>query len=188
MDTDARDPVSPNDTDRTAALEGTARGRLAVSAFVVVTLVAILAVTMPDSAIKGHLLTVTRPFLLATGLDQRWGVFAPNPRLETSYVAVRVERADGTVSVVDLPHDGGISEYWNYRWRKYGEQLWTGKENERERLAFSRWVIDRERAAGRTPVRVTLLRHTAANLAPGAGPDQGPWRDVPFFTTTVRTP
>jgi hypothetical protein len=156
--------------------------RLGVSMLIVVILVAIVTSNAPDSTIKDGLLVVMRPVLAATGLDQRWGVFAPNPRLETSNVAARVDRADGTVGFYPLAADAGISEYWNYRWRKYGEQMWTQQSAERERVAFARWLADQDRAAGHQPVRVTLLRITRTNLRPGPGPDAEPWREVPFFT------
>lgn len=159
--------------------------RLAASMFIVLTLVAIFASNAPNSAIKGGLLTVAGPYLAITGLDQKWGVFAPNPRLETSNVVGRVERADGTVGDYPLESGAGISEYWNYRWRKYGEQLWTRPTAEPERVAFARWIAGEDRAAGHVPVRVTLLRVTRTNLPPGPDPDAEPWREVPFFTMPV---
>ena len=159
--------------------------RLAASVFIVLTLVAILASNAPDSAIKGGLLTVAGPYLAIIGLDQKWGVFAPNPRIETSNVVGRVGRADGTVGDYPLESGAGISEYWNYRWRKYGEQLWTRPTAEPERVAFARWIAREDRASGHVPVRVTLLRVTRPNLPPGPGPDTESWREVPFFTTPV---
>lgn len=161
--------------------------RLLLSIFLLVSLVATFSSVMPNSLIKDGLLTVTRPYLFATGLDQHWGLFAPNPRLDTSYVFARVDHTDGTVGIQGIPTGAGPSEYWNYRWRNYGEQLWTAADADPERRAFAPWVVDRDRAAGRQPVRVTLLRRTASNLPPGPGPDEGPWQDVPFFSSMVRT-
>lgn len=159
--------------------------RLGISVLIVLILLSVLASVSPDSAIKTGLVGLTRPFILVTALDQRWGVFAPNPRLETSNVIARVERADGTVGEYPLESAAGISEYWNYRWRKYGEQLWTDKSAEAERATFSRWIAAQDRAGGHEPVRVTLLRQTRPNLAPGPGPDEGPWTEVTFSTTSV---
>ena len=67
----------------------------------------------------------------------------------------------------------GITEYWDYRWRKYGEQLWRKRTAERERVAFAGWIADQDRAAGHEPVRVTLVRENRQNLPPGPGPDDG---------------
>ena len=182
-DTDTSEPATQAVDE--AAPAGRPGQRLAVSALIVLILLSLVASNAPDSAIKDGLLTVTRPFILITGLDQRWGVFAPNPRLETSNVAARVERTDGTVGVYPVDSGAGLSEYWNYRWRKYAEQLWTRPSAERERSAFVRWVAEQDRAAGHLPLRVTLVRVTRPNLPPGPGPDNEPWREVAFFTTTV---
>lgn len=179
--------VSPEATTGQAAPEvaGTPRRRFLLSVFILVTLASIFVSVMPDSVLRNDLLTVARPYLLVTGFDQGWGVFAPGPRLETSYVVTRVDFADGGHTDVPISNSPGISEYWNYRWRKYGELMWTQKDNSRERATYATWVVDQERKDGRRPVRVTLFRHTAPNLAPGPGPDTGPWEDVPFFSATV---
>ncbi len=160
-------------------------GRRVLSVFLLVTLAAVFVSVMPDSTIRSGLITLARPYLLATGLDQRWGVFAPNPRQETSFVLAQVEHADGTVEVRPIPTDAGLSEYWNYRWRKYGEQLWTAEDSAAERATFARWIVDEDLAAGGRPVRVILLRHTRDSLPPGPGPDYGPWHDVAFYSSAV---
>jgi hypothetical protein len=124
--------------------------------------------------------------MLATGLEQGWGVFAPSPPRTTNHVTARVDRADGTVGVYPLDGGDGITEYWDYRWRKYGEQLWKKKTAERERVAFAGWVADQDRADGHEPVRVTLVRAAYTNPPPGgAVADAGTWREIPFFTTPV---
>ena len=185
-DTDISPPApEEHDGPDEAVPRGRPGQRIAVSLLIVLTLLGVFASNAPDSTIKDGLLTLARPYLVVTGLDQRWGVFAPNPRLETSDVVARVDRANGTVGVYPVESGDGLSEYWNYRWRKYGEQLWTRPTAERERAAFATWVADQDRAAGNRPVRVTLVRLTRPNLAPGPGPDAEPWREVAFFTTPV---
>ena len=186
-ETDERRTVAGHEHETHDEIVGGPWQRLAISALIVLVLLTLLATNAPDSAIKSSLVGVLRPVILVTGLDQRWGVFAPNPRIETSNVVARVERADGTVATYPLDSSAGLSEYWNYRWRKYGEQLWTAPSAERERVAFARWVADQDRAAGHQPQRVTLLRITRPNLPPGPGPDTGPWSEVAFSTTTVGT-
>ncbi|WP_166659772.1 hypothetical protein [Actinomycetospora succinea] len=172
------------DSDETRSM--TPGKRLAISAFVVLTLLGMVAATAPPSAIKNGLVDLTRPYLLATGLDQSWGVFAPSPPRTTNDVVARVDRADGTVGVYPMQGGNGVTEYWDYRWRKYGEQLWKKKTAERERVAFAGWIADEDRAGGHQPVRVTLLRASRVNPPPGSPtPDEGPATDVPFFSTPV---
>ena len=114
-------------------------------------------------------------------------MFAPSPPRTTNDVVARVDRADGTVGVYPLEGGIGVAEYWDYRWRKYGEQLWKKRTAERERVAFAGWIADQDRAAGHEPVRVTLVRDRTGRTCPRdrRAPTRGPWREIPFFTTPV---
>lgn len=176
------------DDDEPRGLGRTPRGRLLLTVFLLITLTAVLISVMPNSTIKSSLLAVARPFQYAVGVDQSWGVFAPNPRRNTSYVFARIERADGSVAARTIPTDRGLSAYSNYRWRKFGEQLWSPSTSAADRAGFARWIVDRDLAAGERPVRVTLLRHTRATRAPGPGADYGPWREVAFYSMEVSRP
>ncbi|MEJ2861397.1 hypothetical protein [Actinomycetospora flava] len=172
------------DSDETGSM--TPGKRLAISAFVVLTLLGMLATTAPRSEIKAGLFELTQPYLLATGLDQSWGVFAPSPPRTTNDVVARVDRADGGVGVYPLEGSNGVAEYWDYRWRKYGEQLWKKRGAERERTAFAGYIADQDRAAGHEPVRVTLLRIVHVNAPPGGPPPAaGSDREISFFSTPV---
>lgn len=179
--------VSPEEIarDEGPELVGTPRRRLLLSIFLVVTLAGVLSCVMPDSQLKNGLLTVTRPYLMVTGLDQHWGMFAPNPRPSAEFVVARTDNADGTFDLYPLANAAGFSEYWNYRWLKYGEQMWSQQDNVRDRTAFALWVVQQQRQQGRHPVKVTLIRQTTPLLPPGPGPDAGRRRDTPFFSATV---
>jgi hypothetical protein len=190
METTTREATTPEAAAETLDETGSLsrRKRVGISMLIVLTLVAILASNAPNSLIKEGLLHLTRPYLLATGLDQSWGVFAPNPPRATNNVVARIDRADGSVGVVPMENGGGLTEYWDYRWRKYAEQLWQQQGAERERVAFARWLADQDRASGHQPVRVTLLRSTRALPPPGEPADPGPWQEISFFTLPVSTP
>lgn len=176
-------PTASDEQDDAPALTG--GRRLGVSVLILLTLLGVFASTAPRSLIKNGLIDITRPYLLVTGLDQSWGVFAPSPPRMSNEVSARVDRADGTVGVYPLENGDGLTEYWDYRWRKYGEQLWRKPGAEQERVAFARWFADQDRAAGHVPTRVTLVRTTIPNLPAGLGPDTGGPRETPFFTTPV---
>ncbi|GAA4873903.1 hypothetical protein [Actinomycetospora straminea] len=183
QETDSPPPGS-GDPDEAEAPETLSRQkRLGISVLIVLVLLGMLASVAPKSQLREELRDITRPFLLASGVDQGWGVFSPSPPTTTNLVVARVDRADGTVGVYPMEGGVGIAEYWDYRWRKYAEQMWRKRGAERERIAFAGWIADQDRAAGHEPVRVTLLRHTRQNLPPGPGPDAGEWREIPFFTT-----
>lgn len=188
MVTTTREPETPEPVaDDVGDPAPMSRGkRLGISVLIVLTLLGMLASAVPRSEIKNGLVDLTRPYLLATGLDQAWGVFAPSPPRTTNHVIVRVDRADGTVGMYPLDGSDGLPEYWDYRWRKYGEQLWKKRTAERERVAFAGWVADQDRAAGHQPVRVTMVRSVHANPPPGSsGADDDTWREIPFFSTPV---
>jgi hypothetical protein len=178
---------SPADVDDepTRGLAHTAWGRAVLSVFLVLTLASVISSVMPESTLQNDLNGVALPYLVATGLDQRWGVFAPNPRQNTAFVSARVEQADGTVTVYLTPGGKGLSEYWDYRWLKYGERMWTLRTASDERATYARWIVDQDRAAGGHPVRVVLLRHTRESEPPGPGPDYSPWTDVTFYSSPV---
>lgn len=183
MDTRTRDE-SPSDGETTEPVEGTRQGRFALSVLIVATVLAVLASTMPASELRDGLVTVVRPYMLATGLDQTWGVFAPDPPRVWTSVFARVDRADGTSATYELPDDAGLGAYWTYRWRKYADQMRL-PTSQRERAAFASWSVDRDREVGGRPSRITLLRRSSTNLPPGPGPDSTPLREVPFYSQAV---
>lgn len=158
--------------------------RIMITIFVVVTVGAVLVQNMPDSTIKEGLVTVARPYLNASGLDQSWSIFSPNPRARSVYVLARIERVDGSVSFRPLPTSTGPASYWEYRWRKFGERL-SRSDGQALRRPYAEWVVDQDRRAGGEPVRVTLVRRTARNLPPGPGVDARSFVDEDFYTAPV---
>jgi hypothetical protein len=161
------------------------RRRIIITLFVVVTVGAVLVQNMPDSVLKGGLMAATRPYLNLTGLDQTWSIFSPNPRQETAYILARVERVDGSVAFRPIPTGVGPSEYWGYRWQKYGESLTEQGGGRALWRPYAEWVVAEDRSEGNEPVRVTLLRRSSTNLPPGVQPDALPFADRDFYTAPV---
>lgn len=183
-DTDTRDGAPPDEVEDRPGLGDSPRRRLGLSAFIVITLFAIGVSVMPASMLKNSLLTVAQPYLGVTGLDQSWGVFAPEPPRRTGTILTVIQRADGTS--VTLPQFGadGLDEIWDYRRRTFVSQL-GGPNREADRAAYARWVADQDRAAGHEPVRVTLVWRNVALAPPGPGPDESPWGRAVIFTLAV---
>ena len=186
VDTSAESPdtTPPDERDPSPRSTGSARRRVLVSVFLVVTLAAVLVQNMPDSVIKTGLMVPARPYLNLTGLDQSWSIFSPNPRQQTVYVLARVERADGSVAVHPVPTGIGPSEYWGYRWQKYEESL---SDPSRRALwrPYAEWVVNQDQQQGGKPVTVTLVRRVSDNLPPGRQPDALPFVDHEFYTAPV---
>jgi hypothetical protein len=167
-------------------LESSVGGRAAISLFVAVTVGCLVLWNLPDdSALQQESSRVVRPYMLATGLNQNWGVFAPNPRRVTLDFIARVEYADGTTGTMNVPSGGRlIGSYWDYRWRKWYEYV---REDAYKGLWLpaAAWFASRAEEEGRHPVRVTLVRRWRVTLPPGEGPSQGPWQESAFYTYDV---
>jgi hypothetical protein len=63
--------------------ESTPLGRIVISIFLLVTFVALLTANLPESRLQELLLKADHPYVYGLGLDQAWGVFAPDPRSQT---------------------------------------------------------------------------------------------------------
>ena len=169
-------------------LESTTAGRAVISVFVLVTVLCLVFWNLPQSELRSQSERVVRPYILATGLNQNWGVFAPNPRRQVLDLVARVRYADGNEATIEYPRGGRlIGSYWDYRWRKWYESV---RLDRREDLwpSAAAWFAQRERANGRRPVEVTLVRRWAVLLPPGEGPERGPWQEFAFYTYDVPEP
>ncbi|MDQ6749153.1 MAG: hypothetical protein M3Z33_00120 [Actinomycetota bacterium] len=162
--------------------------RLAISVFLVVSLVFMVATNLPGSKLREKLLVPGDPYLVALGLDQNWAVFAPDPRREVLDVVGRVTFADNTTRVWRFPRSGPlIGSYWDYRWRKWLE--WVTADAHRGDLwdPAARYIARQEDKPGRRVKRVTLVRSFYALLPPGTNEgDRGPTQIVPYYTVNLR--
>ena len=84
------------------------RGRSLLSLFIVVTLVAVVVTNLPESLLRRRSRRSTDPYLKATGLDQSWRIFAPNPRQISLRLEARVRYDDGSVVVWQPPAGGDL--------------------------------------------------------------------------------
>jgi hypothetical protein len=171
-----------------ARLEASRAGQRLISAFLVVILAGILVANLPAGATQRRLAKLTQPYMNATGLDQRWSMFAPYPRKEILYLEARVLRADGTVTTWRPPRDGALlGAYRDAHWIKFVEhaverpgspdtwpQLWE---------PLARYVASREARHGAPPVSVTLVKRSALLLPPdGSTPGRTPYEEHDYYT------
>jgi hypothetical protein len=160
------------------------RGQVLINFFLIITLAAVLVANLPDSVVRTRLIAPAHTYLVALGLGQHWGVFAPNPRRDVIFVMGEIEYSDGSRSTWSIPVRAGLMAYSDYRWQKFGEHLRLDS-NQQLWQPFAAYLASQERVAGRAPVRVSLVRRWAELQPPGAATRLGPWRQFVYYTTPV---
>jgi hypothetical protein len=173
-------------------LERSRAGRWLISVFLVVTVVGVVVTNLPAVGVQRRLAAVTQPFMVATGLDQAWNMFAPYPRRETLYLEARVLHADGRVTMWRPPSDGPLlGAYRDAHWIKFAEhatlrphdpggwpQLWR---------PLALYIASQQAHDGTPAVSVTLITRSAVNLPPnGSEPGRTPFTDQPYYTLRLR--
>lgn len=166
-------------------VERSSVGRTALSVLLVVILLAVGVSNLPNSHTRTTAMKVVSPVLNATSLGQGWGLFAPNPTRRTLRVLARIDYDDGTTGVWRTPSaDPVIGEYRFYRWRQLSVDAQAGKYRRVLWESLARWVARQHDDAGRTPVRVTLVRRVARTPLPGSD-DRLVWVEDPYFSLNL---
>jgi hypothetical protein len=77
--------------------------RLAISAFLAFHLLAVVVINLPQSALKGSLFPIAAHYLIPIGLDQAWGMFAPNPVMNAMTLEVLTVDKNGIQRTYAFP-------------------------------------------------------------------------------------
>jgi hypothetical protein len=149
-------------SDAQERLESTDLGRVLISALLLLTLVAILALNLPwqyDTALKRQLRRVAWPYSKATGVQQSWSVFAPIPRPASLAFTARIRYADGSHTDWHPPiRDRYIGEFSSEHWVKWVEAAVREGNDMIVTRPAAIWLA-RKYAQGRhRPVEVTFIR------------------------------
>jgi hypothetical protein len=163
-------------------LEGREWGRALLSVFIAITVATVLVMQLPNSYLRTKLDRLAQPYANATGLDQNWQVFAPDPRRRSIDLEGRVKYADGSQATWHIPRSNNfVGAWWDYRWRKVmehavpdaGAEIW---------LPLALFVARQEKRASPI-VSLDLVRHWSDLRPPGGhGPLQTPWQQYKFFS------
>jgi hypothetical protein len=147
-------------------VERTPAGQSLISVVVVIILITGIAWVLPDSPIRRHLVAPAAPVALSAGLDQNWGVFAPDPPRVMQYLTFEVTFADGHEVRWDVPHgDPVFGQYSWYHWQKIKENM---LKTPGLRPGFARWVANHVAGAGGRPVRVRMVLRSVSLPPPGS--------------------
>ncbi len=161
-------------------IEASDVGRALISAFVVITLVVIVAANLPASKLKTELTRIAGPYNDAVELNQVWGVFAPDPRRRVLQIEARIEYTDGSTEVWQPPRGLPFpNSYRDVRWRKWVEVV---------PLVLSQtalWLARSHTRDGRTPRHVEIVQRRYELLPPGDGNDRTPWETRVLYELEV---
>jgi hypothetical protein len=160
-------------------------GRILISAFVVLTLIAILTANMPPSRLQDLLSSADHPYLLGLGLDQSWEVFAPDPRRETIDVVGRVTYADGSTATWQVPRRNRVTgEYTDYRWLKWAEYVISPAYDQLWKPA-ALYVARHMATARKRPTRVELVNRYTQLQQPGEIRGPPPLLEAKIYSTDI---
>jgi hypothetical protein len=164
---------------RVRSLSSTKLGRAILTAFLVVTLVSVVAENLPDSSLRRLLSTFAQPYTNAVGLRQAWDLFVNPGDGQSSFYEARLVHADGGVTTWRFPRGGPLDVYWTERWRKLAS--YHGSRPELWEQTAS-WLARRESERGRPLKEVTLIIRWRDLNPPGVKPETGPWRSNAFYS------
>jgi hypothetical protein len=166
-------------------LESTRVGQLLISVFVLITVGSMVVWNLPASKLQREGLRLAGPYVRATGLDQNWAVFAPNPYRGSFELRARLTFADGTQTEWDPPAGGAaIGAYWDFRWGKWVE--WTIDRRHRDLCPGTAAYAAAHGAPGdATPVQVDVIARRRPNPPPGADTGAGGWQETVVCATRI---
>ena len=168
------------------------QARIGVSAFLMFNLFAIVTWCMPlDSPLIARCRSLIRPYLLYTGLFQKWDMFAPDPSKVNHYVAGVVTYQDGSTSVWTFPRMenlGYIDKYFKERYRKYANDFLNLDVYSGLWPDAARYIARQNNRPSNPPIVVDLVRHWSMVPPPDSGedPSLARWNQYQFFRYIVR--
>jgi hypothetical protein len=140
-------------------------GEFAISVVVVLVLTIGVVWSLPDAEFKRRLTPVLRPVALATGLEQDWRMYAPEPLGRLELVDVRVTMTNGVQRVWTPPRgDRVVGAFAWCHWQKLKENL---VREPAIRVDMAHWVIHQITKRSERAARVQMALRTELLPAPG---------------------
>jgi hypothetical protein len=140
-------------------------GEFAISVVVVLALTVGVVWSMPDAEFKRRLVPVLQPIAVATGLEQDWRMYAPEPLGRREFVEVRVTMTTGVQRVWTPPRgDRVVGAFAWYHWQKLKENLVRVPAI---RVDMAHWVVHQVTGRSERAARVQMVLRTELLPAPG---------------------
>jgi hypothetical protein len=141
-------------------LEGLRGGRLLLSLVIALLLACMVIENLPASSLRDAAEPTAARVLAATGVEQQWDIFAPDPRSVSIQLEARVLFRDGSRTTWRPPRGDALTgAYWDYHWGKLAEHAAfdRGPEPDALRDGLARFAARQVDAPGRAPSQVTLV-------------------------------
>jgi hypothetical protein len=136
-----------------------------ISCVVVVVLLIGVVWSLPDAEIKSGLTRVLQPVASATGLEQSWRMYSPEPLQRLEFLDVRVTMANGVQRVWTNPRgDRVVGAFEWYHWQKVKENV---VHDPGSRVGVAHWVVHRLTGRSERAVRVQMILRTESLPPPG---------------------
>jgi hypothetical protein len=145
--------------------EGSPVGEAVISGLVVVMLLTGVVWSLPDAEVKRRLTPVLQPVASATGLEQSWRMYAPEPQRRQEFLEVHVTMANGVQRVWTHPRgDRVLGAFAWYHWQKVKE---NAVRDPTSRVGLAHWIVHRLTGRSERAVRVQMILRTESLPAPG---------------------
>jgi hypothetical protein len=165
--------------------------RLAISAFLAIHLFAVAAINMPQSALRQSLYLPVVHYLLPLGLDQAWGMFAPNPILHAMALEVLTVDKNGIHRTFAFPKMTDFSVWQaipRVRHSKFTANCGVASNVAYREFAVRHAIRELKIPPDAFPVEAELLYQIRETPPPG-GPPRDPMKPpVPQLLQSYRYP
>ena len=165
--------------------ERTLIGEVVISTLVTVIVIVSVTWSAPDSALRRTAFPRLQPVAEASGLDQSWYMFAPDPyrRLET--VEVRATTVTGRTRLWTFPHGNVINQFSWYHWHKLKE---LAVKHPEIRADVSRWAAHQVTTSSDYPLRIEMVLTWRSLRPPGVAHPQLARGSEVLYSGTVSHP
>jgi hypothetical protein len=141
-------------------------GEVVISCLVVVVLLIGVVWSLPDADIRRGLIRVLHPVATATGLEQSWRMYAPEPLRRLDFLEVRVTMTNGVQrDWTNSRGDRVLGVFAWYHWQKVKENVVNDPAS---RVGVAHWVVRRLTGRSEQPARVQMILRTEDLAPPGA--------------------
>ena len=165
--------------------------RLAISTFLAIHLLAVGVINLPPSALKARLFQPALYYIVPLGLDQAWGMFAPNPVQHAMTLEVMTVDKDGIQRIFAFPKMTDFS-VWRaiprVRHSKFSSNCGVATNVAHREFAVRHAIRQLKIPASAFPVEAELIYQVQETSPPGDPPRDPMKPPVPQTLQTYRYP